>query len=80
MAAKIREVDDSHLHRIAEDVLPQIEKFLESPEEKRLRRMRVCVITAASGLGITLVSFLVFLAVVDSIGPGRSMVIALCCG
>ena len=53
MAAKIREVDDSHLHRIAEDVLPQIEKFLESPEEKRLRRMRSGVITAASGLGVS---------------------------
>jgi hypothetical protein len=51
MAAKIRDVDDSHLHRIAEDVLPQIEKFLESYEEKRLRRVRAGVIVAASGFG-----------------------------
>ncbi|MCU1268332.1 MAG: hypothetical protein JWM21_4650 [Acidobacteria bacterium] len=59
-AEKIREVEDSRdLKRIAEDVLPQIEKFLESPEEKRLRRMRAGVITAASGLGVTLlVSFM----------------------
>ena len=52
VAEQIREVEDSHdLKRVAEDVLPQIEKFLESPEEKRLRRMRAGVITAAVGLG-----------------------------
>jgi len=66
MAAKIREVDDSHLHRIAEDVLPQIEKFLESPEEKRLRRMRDGVITAASGLGASLLAIVVVFALLDS--------------
>jgi ABC-type methionine transport system permease subunit len=32
-------------------VLPQIEKFLESYEEKKLRRVRAGVITAAAGLG-----------------------------
>ena len=59
MAEKIREVDDSRdLKRVAEDVLPQIEKFLESPEEKRLRRMRAGVITAASGLGASVVALL----------------------
>ena len=52
MADKIREVEDSRdLKRVAEDVLPQIEKFLESYEEKRLRRVRAGVIVAASGLG-----------------------------
>ena len=66
MAAKIRDVDDSHLHRIAEDVLPQIEKFLESPEEKRLRRMRNGVITSASGLGASLLGLLVISALLDS--------------
>src|SRR6266853_6241877 len=66
MAAKIRDVDDSHLHRIAEDVLPQIEKFLESPEEKRLRRMRNGVITAASGLGASVLGLLVIAALQDS--------------
>ena len=35
------------LEHVAEDVLPQMEKFLESPEEKRLRRVRAGVITAA---------------------------------
>jgi len=53
VAEKIREVDDARdLKRVAEDVLPQIEKFLESPEEKRLRRVRAGVIAAAVGLGV----------------------------
>ena len=43
------EPDD--LKRVAEDVLPQIEKFLESPEEKRLRRVRAGVVVAATGVG-----------------------------
>ncbi|HEV8587671.1 MAG TPA: hypothetical protein VGQ72_02255 [Pyrinomonadaceae bacterium] len=52
VADQIRRVEDAHdLKRVAEDVLPQIEKFLESPEEKRLRRVRVGIITAAAGLG-----------------------------
>ena len=41
MADKIREFESSKdLKRIAEDVLPELEKFLESPAEKRLRRIR----------------------------------------
>ena len=52
VADKIREVEDARdLKRVAEDVLPQIEKFLESPDENRLRRVRAGVVTAASGLG-----------------------------
>ena len=52
VAAKIREVEDAaELKKVAEDVLPQIEKFLESYEEKRLRRIRAGVVTAAAGLG-----------------------------
>ncbi len=59
MAEKIREMESSRdLQRIAEDVLPKIEKFLESPEEKRLRRVRAGVVTAAIGLGATLLIFL----------------------
>ena len=59
VAEKIRGVDDARdLKRVAEDVLPQIEKFLESPEEKRLRRMRAGVVTAASGLGASLLALL----------------------
>src|SRR2546430_8593069 len=52
MADKIREVEDTRdLKRVAEAVLPQIEKFLESYEEKRLRRIRAGVVVAASGFG-----------------------------
>ena len=52
VAVKIRETQSAReLTKVAEDVLPQIEKFLESPEEKRLRRMREGTIVAASGLG-----------------------------
>lgn len=35
----------------AEDVLPEIEKFLESPEEKRLRRVRAGMVMSSIGLG-----------------------------
>jgi uncharacterized membrane protein YeaQ/YmgE (transglycosylase-associated protein family) len=55
VAAKIRDVHDAReLKKVAEDVLPQIEKFLESPEEKRLRRMRVGTIISTIGLGATI--------------------------
>src|SRR5207253_2569475 len=55
VADKIRRVEDAReLKKVAEDVLPQIEKFLESYEEKRLRRVRAGVVTAASGLGATI--------------------------
>jgi hypothetical protein len=62
MAEKIREMEPDDLKRVAEDVLPQIEKFLESPEEKRLRRVRSGVVTAAVGLGATVLLFLLSLA------------------
>ncbi|MEP6818816.1 MAG: zinc ribbon domain-containing protein [bacterium] len=59
MAEKIREMEGSReLKQVAEDVLPQIAKFLESPEEKRLRRVRAGVVTAASGSGAALLIFL----------------------
>lgn len=55
VALKIQELESSRdLKRIAEDVLPQIEKFLESPEERRLRGIRSGVITSAVGLGAML--------------------------
>ena len=59
MAEKIREMEGSReLKQVAEDVLPQIAKFLESPEEKRLRRVRAGVVTAAIGVGAALLIFL----------------------
>ena len=46
------------LEHVAEDVLPHFEKFLESPEEKRLRRVRRGVITTLLGLASTIVFFI----------------------
>ena len=64
VAEKIREFDSSRdLKRVAEDVLPQIRKFLESPEEQRLRRMRAGVITAAVGLGGSVIGLLLLTVV-----------------
>ena len=39
------------LDKVTEEVLPRIEKFLESPKERRLRRVREGGIVAFSGLG-----------------------------
>lgn len=62
MAEKIRGMEGSReLKQVAEDVLPQIAKFLESPEEKRLRRVRAGVVVAACGLGGALLIFLMSL-------------------
>jgi hypothetical protein len=57
-AQKIRETQDAiGMKIVAEDVLPQIEKFLESPEEKRLRRIRTGSIVSFVGLGVTTAFF-----------------------
>jgi hypothetical protein len=63
VAQQIRQVEDTRdLKRVAEDVLPQIEKFLESPEEKRLRRMRVGTIISTIGLGATIGMLIMYIA------------------
>ncbi|HTH51491.1 MAG TPA: hypothetical protein VL501_06140, partial [Pyrinomonadaceae bacterium] len=55
MADKIREFNSAKdLKKIAEDVLPELEKFLESPAEKRLRRVRKGVVISGIGLGAAL--------------------------
>lgn len=55
VAAKIRETRSAkELAKVTEEVLPEIEKFLESPEEKRLRRMRVGMILSSVGLGVAI--------------------------
>ena len=62
VADKIRQMSSAKdLERVAEDVLPHFEKFLESPEEKRLRRIRAGIITAAIGLGASIVMLLMAL-------------------
>ena len=59
VADKIRQMSSAkELKKVAEDVLPHFEKFLESPEEKRLRRIRTGIVAAAIGLGATIVLFI----------------------
>ena len=81
IAEKIREMEDSHdLRRVAEDVLPQIEKFLESPAQKRLRRMRAGIILRSAGLGVALLGLVISAlekSAVPVIGAG---LLVLCLG
>lgn len=52
IADRIRDTQSAgELKKVAEEVLPEIEKFLESPEEKRLRRLRTGVVMSFIGLG-----------------------------
>lgn len=52
VADRIRAIDRAKdLSKVAEEVLPEIEKFLESPEEKRLRRIRAGIVFGAIGIG-----------------------------
>src|ERR1700752_414707 len=66
VAEKIRQMDSAKdLETIAEDVLPEFEKFLESPEEKRLRRIRAGIITASVGLAATIITFVMAMGKAD---------------
>lgn len=66
VADKIRQMKTAKdLENIAEDVLPQFEKFLESPEERRLRRIRAGVITAAIGFGASVVMLIAAMDKID---------------
>jgi hypothetical protein len=57
VAARIAELRGSRdLARVVDHLLPQVEKFLETPEEKRLRHLRDGMITAFSGGGIIILS------------------------
>ncbi len=59
IAFKIREAKSpGELATVAEDVLPEIEKFLESPAEKRLRRVRAGTIISSIGVGAVLMFLL----------------------
>ena len=74
VAQKIREVQDAReLKQVADHVLPQIEKFLESPKEKRLRRMRAGVITAASGLGTSIVGLVLASVIYGYVGQALTV-------
>ncbi len=60
VADKIRELKSAkELSKVVEEVLPEIAKFLESPAEKRLRRIRAGVICAAIGSGAAIGFFVI---------------------
>jgi hypothetical protein len=55
VADKIKDLKSAkELTKVVEEILPQISAFLETPEEKSLRRIRAGMITAAIGLGAVL--------------------------
>lgn len=52
VAAKIHEMNSAKdLKKFTEEVLPEIEKFLESPAEKRMRRIRTGTLLSSIGAG-----------------------------
>src|SRR5262249_17187839 len=74
IADRIRQIKkDGDLRHVVEDVLPQIEKFLESPEERRMRQFRDGVISPAVGLAL----FLVFLFIGTYTNTGRDHMFTL---
>ena len=80
MATRIQELRTTkELKKAAEEILPEIEKFLESPEERRLRRIRAGIITMMVGIGAAFILFwnpmIKFLGPLIFIGwPGGIMV------
>ena len=55
IAAKILQTKSAkELAKVTEEILPEIEKFLESPEEKRMRRIRSGTIVTLIGLGASI--------------------------
>jgi hypothetical protein len=59
IAARIRETSSAkELAKVTNEVLPEIEKFLESPEEKRMRRIRNGTIVACVGVGTAIGFFI----------------------
>ena len=62
-AEKIRELESGKdLEHVAHHLLPPLQKFFESPEERRLRRIRAGVITATVGFALTIVTLVIALA------------------
>lgn len=63
VAAKIRETQDTHeLKKVVDEVLPEIEKFLESPVESKLRSMRMGAMLSSIGIGAAIALSIVAMA------------------
>jgi hypothetical protein len=59
IAAKIQQTNSSkELSKFTEEVLPEIEKFLESPEERKLRKIRAGSMVSFIGLGVAVGFFI----------------------
>lgn len=66
VAFKIREAKSAdELSTVAEEVLPELEKFLESPAERRMRRIRTGTIISSVGAGAA-IAFSIIAALVDN--------------
>jgi hypothetical protein len=66
VADKIRNLQTAEdVKTVVQEVLPEIEKFLESPEQRRLRRIRGGVITSMTGIGAAILSLLVVETTLD---------------
>jgi hypothetical protein len=64
IAAKIAEFEDAaDLRRAVYEILPVIEGFMQSPEERRLHKLREAVLTTASGIGVMVFFLLIYLFV-----------------
>jgi hypothetical protein len=76
-ADNIRDTPPELLKKMAEDVLPEIEKFLESPEERRLRRIRSGVITSMIGAGVGVLAKLLILFAGGAAADVMNMLVTL---
>ncbi len=75
IAAKIKELwNPDELEKTVNEVLPKVRELLESPEEKRLKRIRDGVGWAAIGLGIALY----FILKETVLREGNLMIAAAC--
>ncbi|REJ77521.1 MAG: zinc ribbon domain-containing protein [Acidobacteria bacterium] len=61
---RIRTANKRELSKIAEEILPEVEKFLEGPEERRMRRFRIGSTLSLIGVG----AFIGFLGVALFVG------------
>ena len=78
IAARINEMKTAKdLNYVTENVLPQIEKFLESPEEKKLRQLREGVIASSVGIGLVPLGLIlsVFLGMPGFIVAGAGLLV-----
>lgn len=70
IADKIRGAQSAaELAVVAEDVLPEIEKFLESPAERKLRRVRTGTLISLIGLGAAIAFLLTTISGDDKFLP-----------